>query len=190
MPLPLVIIIVAVILVIVVSILTYYYFRHDESNNISYNSDIWHQFIKNLKALDDKNKRIGLVVNSDKRLQSFAEKIDSLLLPAFDFAIQNFQRTESIRHIEINRNRNQLEPNCHVLVVFTAEIKNNQYIIKLTYYTTNAIGQRSSEPLRYRPDVMKLSYSDLNKLSRRDSLCDTFRKNFPSFIAAVARKIN
>lgn len=151
-------------------------------------SDIWNDFLKRLQTMKNEGKKIGLMVVIDKKLEPIGEKIDTLLLPAFEFALDNIYRSEVIHHLNMNINRNSLPPNCHVFVVFNVELDGKQYIVKPTYHTTNVTGTLTREPLRFRPDVMKLSTDDLKKFSKRDSMVQTFRQEFPGFIAAVARK--
>ncbi|RJP34645.1 MAG: hypothetical protein C4527_01900, partial [Candidatus Omnitrophota bacterium] len=160
--------IVAAILIIGLSILiVYLYSSGGLKRKPKLNRDIWNDFITNLQTMNQRGKCIGLVVSSNKKMFSFAEKVNTLILPAFEYAIDNIHRSGAIRVLEINRDPNKMPPNCHVLAVFTLNIKHDQYVISATYYSTNAVGRRSSEALRYRPDTIKLSYAELSRFQRR-----------------------
>lgn len=175
-----------VIIIIIIAVAVYMSQGGGGSSNVS--SDIWNDFLKRLQTLDSEGKKIGMMVKTDKKLEPIGEKFDKLLLPAFEFALDSIYRSGVIHHLSINTNRNSLPPNCHVFVVFNVELDGKQYVIKPTYHVTNVTGTLSREPLRFRPDTMKLSTDDMKKFNKRDSLCQSFRAEFPGFIAAVARK--
>lgn len=176
----------SIILIIIIALMIYMSQGGGSKSVIS--SDIWNDFLKRLKSLDSEGKKIGMMVKTDKKIEPIGEKIDKIILPAFEFALDSIYRTGVIKHLSINTNRNSLPPNCHVFIVFVVELDGKQYVIKPTYYTTNVTGTLSREPLRYRPDTKKLNSDDLKKYSKRDSMCQSFRAEFPGFIAAVARK--
>ncbi len=177
---------VLIIGVIIAAVIIYMYQGAQRKSIVT--SDIWNDFVARLKTLDKEGKKIGLMVSTDKKLEPIGEKIDTLLLPAFEMAIDHVYPSGVIKHISINTNRNNMPPNCHVCAVFKVELEDKNYIIKPTYYTTNVTGTLNRDPLRYRPDTMKLSSEELKKFNKRDSLVESFRQDFPGFIAAVARK--
>ena len=178
----------AALIIIVIIIAVVMYMAQGSGRKSLISSDIWNDFVKRLQTMKSEGKKIGLMVSTDKKLEPIGEKIDTLLLPAFEFAVDSIYRSEVIHHLSINTNKNSLPPNCHVFVVFKVELDGKHYLIKPTYHTTNVTGTLTREPLRFRPDVMKLTTDDLKKYSKRDSLCNIFRQEFPGFIAAVARK--
>ncbi|MEW6234224.1 MAG: hypothetical protein AB1656_02450 [Candidatus Omnitrophota bacterium] len=174
--------------VVILAAFVYLYQAAGAKNGVS--RDTWRDFVNNLHQLKQRDRKIGILVSSDKKALDLAQRVEERILPAFEFAVDSVVHTDAIRLLEMNTPRDQMPPNCHVVVVITCAIRNDNYIVTFTYYSSNAIGQRTSEPLRYRPDELRLSYAEWNKLKRRDALRHNFRKMFSSFIAAVARKMD
>jgi len=173
----------------VVLLAAFFYLTQVAGAKSGVSSDTWRDFINNLQMMKQRDRKIGILISADKKSMDLAQRVEERILPAFEFAIDSIIHTDVIRLLEMNTPRDQMPPNCHVVAVITCAIRNDNYIVTFTYYSSNTIGQRSSESLRYRPDELKLSYSEWNKLKRRDALRHGFRKMFPSFIAAVARKM-
>ncbi len=186
-------IVILLILIAIVSglivLILYLYGFISSTDSTSAQSDTWKNFLQNMRQMQNRGKNIGLVVCGEEKKKDLLERVDQRLLPCVEYALDHFYPSNALRHAEVNSSRDKMPPNCHVLAVFAPEVEGDKFIIKVSYYTTNAAGQRSAEPLRYHSDVLKLTYTEWNQLSKRDALCSSFRRYFPRFIAAVARKL-